>query len=233
MDPEDASAPLRSSAATSPGAGVGDLVRELLLPVMNLHTKRRSEGLRYDLMCQVFRRLPNVATPIICDFDWSGFMKQLSPGSERIDAIDQRAAIAAVFGFPRLKTLLLYSTTCNCPAHVPALIFAFPSLKTLQLKDINCVVLSPDISASIMTPSIDLKPVDEILTALLMGSFGLRLRRFERLRWPNRENARKTANSTNLETGWIKQTSLATARWAPSLSHFSAALTTAILIGGH
>ncbi|KAH9838524.1 uncharacterized protein C8Q71DRAFT_722679 [Rhodofomes roseus] len=125
-------------------AGVGRLVRELRLPTMTFDQRGRKEGQRFDLLCQILRRLPNVELLNMERFDWFTFAELLAgPGEDRANA-DLRDAFASVFPFPRLTTLLLRSMRPRNHPEALQLISAFPSLTSVELVQITGSQFSED-----------------------------------------------------------------------------------------
>ncbi|KZT73652.1 hypothetical protein DAEQUDRAFT_808290 [Daedalea quercina L-15889] len=112
------------------GTGVGVLVRELHLPVMSLDQIGRKEGLRFDLVCQILRRVPDLETLYMEHFDWYSFVELLSPGGA---SIDMREALASTLHFPGLKGLFLRNLCPRSPFEALQFISMFPALVTLEL----------------------------------------------------------------------------------------------------
>ncbi|KZT73644.1 hypothetical protein DAEQUDRAFT_422254 [Daedalea quercina L-15889] len=98
---------LESTSTAQGGTGVGNLVRELHLLGLSLKQTGRRRGLRYELLCQITRRLPNIEIMVSHHFDWRTLMDFLSLGRRDVDLRD---AIASVFRFFHLKAL-------QSPAH--------------------------------------------------------------------------------------------------------------------
>ncbi|KAH9923251.1 uncharacterized protein B0H18DRAFT_474144 [Fomitopsis serialis] len=81
--------------------GVGVLVRELHLSTMGLRQVGVKEGLRFDLLRQILRHLPNVELLGMQSFDLFSCAKLLTPEA-RDTGIELRDTIASIFPFPRL-----------------------------------------------------------------------------------------------------------------------------------
>lgn len=123
---------LESTAETEGGTGtsVGEFVRELYLPSFSLYQRGRQEGLRYEMVCQICRRLPNVTVLVIDRFDWPRFIDRLCPGG---NAANIRGALTSVFRFPHLQQLRMRTLSYGIPGDALQLISSFPNLTALEL----------------------------------------------------------------------------------------------------
>ncbi|KAI0725573.1 hypothetical protein C8Q72DRAFT_580582 [Fomitopsis betulina] len=117
---------------------VGVLVTELLV----FH-KGALSGRHYDLLRQIMRRLSNVDTLCFMWFNWQSFVDLLLPD---FPDYTMSSAIAAVFDFPRLKALSLWSLKFRSSAEFLALIAAFPRVETLHIKAPSCLRLPGDLA---------------------------------------------------------------------------------------
>ncbi|KAH9923254.1 uncharacterized protein B0H18DRAFT_1105364, partial [Fomitopsis serialis] len=143
----------------------------------------RQKGQRYDLLCQILRRVPNTDT--LVDF--------LALANPKGTDTDLRGVFTSVFAFPQLKALVLQRTSGCTAREVLQLISAFPSLATLWISDIttsipNDVQLntreSTDIRICIQELRLgrwqgSLVSLQDMLGALLAAPYELQLRKLQ------------------------------------------------------
>lgn len=119
-----------AEARDDKGTYVGEFVRELYLPTFSTDKRSKKGGLRYDMVCRICRRLPNVTALIIDRFDWPNFIDHLFPEE---DAASLRDLLISVFPFPRLQELRMRTLSYAIPGDVLQLISTFPNLTVLEL----------------------------------------------------------------------------------------------------
>ncbi|KAH9838528.1 uncharacterized protein C8Q71DRAFT_534585 [Rhodofomes roseus] len=129
------------TTSESDGVGVGSLVRVLTLPAKMgftelLHTRTvtrtRQARLRLDLLCQILRRVPNLETLDMTDFEWNCFADLICPQGAGVDLHDA----VTVFAFPLLKVLVLRCFAVRSIQEIIQFIAAFPSVTTLELSGV-------------------------------------------------------------------------------------------------
>lgn len=123
---------LESTADTEGGryTSVGEYVQELHLPPFALDHIREGR-VRYEMVCQIFRRLPNVTTLVLDHFDWPHFIiDHVIPGEH---ATNIRDALVSIFPFPRLQQLSIRNLSFVITDDILQFISCFPNLTALEL----------------------------------------------------------------------------------------------------
>lgn len=109
---------------------LGEFVQVLRLPTFSLDKRMKNSGRRYEMVCRICRRLPNLRVLVVERFDWPHFIEHLCPDEDTVDIGD---LLASVFAFPRLEQLRMRTLSYAIPGDVLQLISTFPNLSSLEL----------------------------------------------------------------------------------------------------